>query len=56
MQEIDVLANRYKKLPSDFLDMDIDKFSFNNLVAQVGFQEELKQQKKIQQQSRTRLR
>lgn len=46
LQELDILARRYNKLPSDVVQLDVSSYQLNQLVASVGMKEEAKQQEK----------
>jgi hypothetical protein len=46
--EVDIIAKRYGKLPSEIKNLDIKDFEFNLFVASQGLQEEAKQSKEAQ--------
>ncbi len=46
LAELDLISCRYGVLPSYLLDIDVEHYQFNLLVARIGMEEEVKAQKK----------
>lgn len=54
MEDLDHMAKRYGKKPSDFLKDDVREYQFNMLVASVGNEAEIKAQKQAAKRSSAR--
>lgn len=52
--EIDAIAKRYSKLPSEFLDLSIDEYQFNLMVCSYALQNEAKLAEKQNKKSQLR--
>ena len=46
LSELDLICRRYGALPSDMIDLDLESFSFNILVAGEGLDREIRDQNK----------